>query len=56
MTSDRAYRRGGSVRDAVAELRRKSWTQFDARFVAALEAYLAEQGIADDPPATAAVG
>jgi diguanylate cyclase (GGDEF)-like protein len=56
MTSDRAYRRGGSVADAIAELRRKSWTQFDARFVAALEAYLQEQGIADEPSATAAAG
>ena len=41
MTSDRAYRRGGSVAAAVAELRRHSWTQFDARVVAALEQHLA---------------
>ena len=42
MTSDRAYRRGGSVAAAVGELRRNSWTQFDARVVAALEQHLAE--------------
>jgi diguanylate cyclase (GGDEF)-like protein/putative nucleotidyltransferase with HDIG domain len=56
MTSDRVYRRGGSVADAIAELRRKSWTQFDARFVAALEAYLAQQGRIQEPSATAATG
>jgi len=31
MISERAYRRGGSVEAAIAELRRCSWTQFDAR-------------------------
>jgi HD-GYP domain-containing protein (c-di-GMP phosphodiesterase class II) len=56
MTTDRAYRRGGSVADAIAELRRRSWTQFDARFVAALEAYLQQEGVEDRPPATAAAG
>jgi diguanylate cyclase (GGDEF)-like protein len=43
MTSERPYRKGGSTSDALAELRRCSWTQFDARIVAALEEYLAEQ-------------
>jgi diguanylate cyclase (GGDEF)-like protein/putative nucleotidyltransferase with HDIG domain len=42
MTSERAYRRGGSVEMAMAELRRCCWTQFDARVVAALEQHLAE--------------
>lgn len=42
MTSDRPYRPGFSTRDALAELRRCSWTQFDARIVAALEAHLDE--------------
>ena len=41
MTSDRAYRAAGTVEAAFAELRRRSWTQFDARIVAALEQYLA---------------
>jgi diguanylate cyclase (GGDEF)-like protein len=43
MTSERPYRKGRSTSDALAELRRCSWTQFDARIVAALEEYLAEQ-------------
>jgi diguanylate cyclase (GGDEF)-like protein len=42
MTSDRPYREGLAVRDAVAELRRCCWAQFDARIVAALEGHLAE--------------
>ena len=42
MTSERAYREGGSVTAAIAELRRCCWTQFDARVVAALEQHLAE--------------
>jgi len=46
MISDRVYRRGGSVAAAIAELRRHSWTQFDARVVAALEQHLAENPIA----------
>jgi putative nucleotidyltransferase with HDIG domain len=37
MTSDRVYR-------AIAELRRRCWTQFDARVVSALEKYLASLG------------
>jgi diguanylate cyclase (GGDEF)-like protein/putative nucleotidyltransferase with HDIG domain len=41
MTSDRCYRPAGSGDAALAELRRRSWTQFDARVVAALERYLA---------------
>jgi diguanylate cyclase (GGDEF)-like protein/putative nucleotidyltransferase with HDIG domain len=41
MTSDRVYRSATSSADAVAELRRRCWTQFDARIVAALERYLA---------------
>ena len=40
MTSDRAYRDGSSASDAIAELRRCAWTQFDARVVSALEAYI----------------
>jgi diguanylate cyclase (GGDEF)-like protein len=41
MTSDRVYRAAGSSDEAVAELRRRCWTQFDARVVAALEKHLA---------------
>jgi diguanylate cyclase (GGDEF)-like protein/putative nucleotidyltransferase with HDIG domain len=44
MTSDRVYRAAGSAADAVAELRRRCWTQFDARVVAALENHLAALG------------
>ena len=43
MTTERAYRAGSSVEAAILELRRCSWTQFDARVVAALEQHLAEQ-------------
>jgi len=43
MTSERPYRKGRSTADALAELRRCSWTQFDARIVAALEEYLADE-------------
>ena len=42
MTSDRAYRDGGSPADAIAELRRCCWAQFDARVVGALEAYIGQ--------------
>ncbi len=50
MTSDRVYRAAGSADEAVAELRRRCWTQFDARVVAALEKHLAagEQAAGDD--------
>ena len=41
MTSDRVYRAAGTSEAAFAELRRRSWTQFDARVVGALEEYLA---------------
>jgi diguanylate cyclase (GGDEF)-like protein len=41
MTSDRCYRAAGTPQAAVEELRQRSWTQFDARVVAALETYLA---------------
>jgi diguanylate cyclase (GGDEF)-like protein/putative nucleotidyltransferase with HDIG domain len=41
MTSDRCYRAAGTGEAAIAELRKRSWTQFDARIVSALEAYLA---------------
>jgi len=41
MTSDRVYRSATSSADAVAELRRRCWTQFDARIVTALERHLA---------------
>jgi len=44
MTSDRVYRAAGTPADAVSELRRRCWTQFDARVVSALEKYLAMQG------------
>jgi diguanylate cyclase (GGDEF)-like protein/putative nucleotidyltransferase with HDIG domain len=44
MTSDRVYRAAGSAADAVAELRRRCWTQFDARVVSALEKHLAALG------------
>ncbi|MDX6520655.1 MAG: hypothetical protein QOG02_1537 [Gaiellales bacterium] len=44
MTSDRVYRAAGTVSDAVAELRRRCWTQFDARVVAALEKHLESLG------------
>jgi diguanylate cyclase (GGDEF)-like protein/putative nucleotidyltransferase with HDIG domain len=44
MTSDRVYRAAGSAGDAVSELRRRCWTQFDARVVSALEKYLAMLG------------
>jgi diguanylate cyclase (GGDEF)-like protein len=40
MTSDRIYRSSASVTSAIAELRRCSWVQFDARVVAALESYV----------------
>jgi diguanylate cyclase (GGDEF)-like protein len=40
MTSDRVYRAGGSTTAAIAELRRCSWSQFDARVVAALERHV----------------
>jgi diguanylate cyclase (GGDEF)-like protein/putative nucleotidyltransferase with HDIG domain len=43
MTTNRTYRAGGTRREAIAELRRCSWTQFDARVVAALEHHLARQ-------------
>jgi HD-GYP domain-containing protein (c-di-GMP phosphodiesterase class II) len=44
MTSDRVYRAAGTPADAIAELRRRCWTQFDARVVAALEKHLALLG------------
>jgi diguanylate cyclase (GGDEF)-like protein/putative nucleotidyltransferase with HDIG domain len=37
MTSDRCYRAAGTTAAAIAELRKRCWTQFDARVVAALE-------------------
>jgi HD-GYP domain-containing protein (c-di-GMP phosphodiesterase class II) len=36
MTTDRSYRRGCPLHEAVAELRRSSGTQFDPRVVDAL--------------------
>jgi diguanylate cyclase (GGDEF)-like protein len=45
MTADRAYRRGRSEADALAELERHSGTQFDPNCVAALRAILAESGL-----------
>jgi HD-GYP domain-containing protein (c-di-GMP phosphodiesterase class II) len=44
MTSDRVYRAAGTMADAVAELRRRCWTQFDARVVSALEKHLEALG------------
>jgi diguanylate cyclase (GGDEF)-like protein/putative nucleotidyltransferase with HDIG domain len=40
MTSDRVYRAAGTAAEAITELRRRCWTQFDARVVAALEKHL----------------
>ena len=40
MTSDRCYRAAGTPQAALDELRQRSWTQFDARVVSALETYL----------------
>ena len=54
MTSDRVYRAAGSSGEAIAELRRRCWTQFDARVVSALEKYLASLG--EDPRADGATG
>jgi diguanylate cyclase (GGDEF)-like protein/putative nucleotidyltransferase with HDIG domain len=42
MTSDRCYRAAGTTAAAIAELRKRCWTQFDARVVAALERLQAE--------------
>ncbi len=42
MTTERAYRRGVPSEVALAELRRCSWKQFDARVVAALERCLGD--------------
>jgi diguanylate cyclase (GGDEF)-like protein/putative nucleotidyltransferase with HDIG domain len=44
MTSDRVYRAAGTPAEAVSELRRRCWTQFDARVVSALEKYLSSLG------------
>ena len=44
MTSDRVYRAAGTAAEAIVELRRRCWTQFDARVVSALEKYLAGLG------------
>ncbi len=41
MTSDRCYRAAGTPQAALDEMRSRSWMQFDARVVAALETYLA---------------
>jgi diguanylate cyclase (GGDEF)-like protein len=43
MTSDRCYRAAGTPQAALDELHRRSWVQFDARVVAALELYLASE-------------
>lgn len=43
MTSDRCYRAAGTATAAIAELRKRCWTQFDARVVAALERLQAEK-------------
>jgi len=48
MTSDRVYRAAGTAAEAIAELRRRCWTQFDARVVSALEKYLT--GIGEEIP------
>ena len=44
----RAMRAAGTAADAVAELRRRCWTQFDARVVSALEKHL--QSICEEIP------
>jgi diguanylate cyclase (GGDEF)-like protein/putative nucleotidyltransferase with HDIG domain len=41
MTTDRIYRQANTTDHALSELRRHSWSQFDARVVAALEQHLA---------------
>jgi diguanylate cyclase (GGDEF)-like protein/putative nucleotidyltransferase with HDIG domain len=43
MTSDRCYRAAGTASAAIAELRKRCWTQFDARIVAALERLQSEE-------------
>jgi diguanylate cyclase (GGDEF)-like protein/putative nucleotidyltransferase with HDIG domain len=43
MTSDRCYRAAGTASAAIVELRKRCWTQFDARVVAALERLQAEE-------------
>jgi diguanylate cyclase (GGDEF)-like protein/putative nucleotidyltransferase with HDIG domain len=42
MTTERTYREAREPAAAIAELRRKSWQQFDARVVAALEQFVRE--------------
>jgi HD-GYP domain-containing protein (c-di-GMP phosphodiesterase class II) len=42
------YRAAGTAAEAIAELRRRCWTQFDARVVSALEKYLT--GIGEEIP------
>jgi HD-GYP domain-containing protein (c-di-GMP phosphodiesterase class II) len=46
MTTDRAYRAGMALPDAIAELHRCSGTQFDPRVVGALVALLETDGVA----------
>jgi len=51
MTTDRTYREAREPAAAIAELRRKSWQQFDARVVAALETYIT--GVGSEPELSA---
>ena len=48
MTSDRCYRAAGTPTAAIAELRKRCWTQFDARVVAALERIESTEPVATD--------
>jgi HD-GYP domain-containing protein (c-di-GMP phosphodiesterase class II) len=48
MTSDRCYRAAGTPTAALAELRKRCWTQFDARVVAALERIESTEPVATD--------
>jgi diguanylate cyclase (GGDEF)-like protein/putative nucleotidyltransferase with HDIG domain len=52
MTSDRCYRAAGTTAAAIAELRKRCWTQFDARVVAALERLQAQNPDLTDLRAT----
>jgi putative nucleotidyltransferase with HDIG domain len=48
MTTERTYREAQEPGAAIAELRRKSWQQFDARVVAALERFVSGAGEAPE--------
>jgi diguanylate cyclase (GGDEF)-like protein/putative nucleotidyltransferase with HDIG domain len=56
MTSDRPYRSAMSAADALAELRRNVWTQFDPRAVDALHRQLSAPGVKAQTPLAVAAG